>query len=721
MTATQPVPGFGPDSSMVLLIGEAPGREEDEAGVPFVGRAGQRLDRLMKLGGLDMNEIYLSNVCRCRPPANRTPKKKEIQACKKFLLREIELLKPKKVITLGSTPLGIFSESGIMGMHGTGFEAEVGDHKFQVVAQLHPAAALHQPRLWSDMLQDWEFMPSKVPCDFQVLPESELWKEIPEIISLDTETDGKGGLGRWSIAFRSKIDGGLKVISFYGPRPGIRWPCPVVFHNAKYDLRELRANRMALPEKYEDTFIAAYCLGLGKQAPHDEGKRKSGSDMVGGLGLKYLMRRQLGMTQNTWKEVADHPELQQEYNARDSIGTLLLWEKWKDILPAHYREIDMPLLDVLMAMEDRGIQIDPEFLLEYGKVLDANLANYDLPLNPFAIEEVQSYVYGTLGIEPWKFTDAGAPSVEEEVLEQLHDPVLDKCIEYKHLYKDRKTYVENYMQMADVNHRIHPEFKQTSTTTRRLSCSKPNLQNVFKRDDRVKLRGLFRAKKGHKIIRMDYNQLDFRCLGVILQDPRMVETFRSGKKIHTMTSEEMGINYDDAKIANFSVMFKVEAWSLSQQMKKTIDEARDFMARYFSKFPKIKAWHEEMERLIKTERKVTIPFENAVRRIDAMYVDNWKVQQEAIREGTNIPVQGLESWVVKRAMIDLHFKHHAPIVLQVHDELLFEIPEEDALRYAKWLKEYVPNIIGELNGIRFEVEVGIGDNWYTAGLKENAV
>lgn len=571
------------------------------------------------------------------------------------------------------------------------------------------------------MLQDWEFLPVKVPSDFQVLPESELFKEMPEIMALDTETDGKGGIGQWSVAYRSPKDGGLKVIAFYGPRPGIKWPCPLIFHNAKYDLRELRSNKMNLPDDYEDTFILAYCMGLGKQAPHDEGKKKSGSDMVGGLGLKYLVRRQLGMEQKTWNEVHGHPELVPEYNAKDSVGTLLLWEKWKEGRPKHYDEIDMPLLGVLMAMEDKGIAIDPPFLVEYGKELDSSLSKYDLPLNPFATEELQSYVYGTLEITPWKFTDSGAPSVEEEVLEQIHDPILDLCLEYKHLYKDRKTYVENYMKMADINNRIHPEFKQTSTTTRRLSCSKPNLQNVFKRDDRVRLRALFKAKEGHKIIRMDENQLDFRALAAITQDPILIDTFRKGKKIHTMTSEEMNIPYDLAKIVNFAVMFKAEAWTLSQQMGCTINEARDFIARYFKKFPGIKKYQDEMTELIKTEKKVLIPFENAVRRIDAMYVDNWKIQQEGIREGINIPVQGVESYVVKKIMIDLHYNHSAPMVLQVHDELLFEIPDKDALEYAHWLKEYTPKIVGELGGVSFEAEVGIGLNWFEAGQKANSI
>lgn len=125
MTATCPVPGYGSLGADIIILGEAPGREEDEQGLPFVGASGSRLDKLIKLAKLDMNKVFLSNVCRCRPPANRTPKKKEIASCSEFFWREVKVLCPKTVITLGSTPLSLFSQSGVTQMHGTSFEFEV--------------------------------------------------------------------------------------------------------------------------------------------------------------------------------------------------------------------------------------------------------------------------------------------------------------------------------------------------------------------------------------------------------------------------------------------------------------------------------------------------------------------------------------------------------------------------------------------------------------------
>jgi len=583
--------------------------------------------------------------------------------------------------------------------------------KVTVIAQYHPAAALHSPRLWATLLDDWQNMPEVVPSDF-IISETLNFPPHGNFYALDTEQDGSGGLGQWSIAYRNSSNR-LIVTPFYGKKEiGLgtsRLPC--VFHNAKYDLRVLRTNRMSEPHQIHDTMIMAFCLGLGKQAPKDDSKTKSGSDMVGGLGLKYLARRHLGMTMKTWLEVKDDPDLVPEYNAKDSVATYLLAEKWLPKLPQHYFDIDMPLLRVLMAIEDRGIQIDTEYLVQFGKELDNKLADFNLPLNPFSPKQIQEYIYGTLKIEPWKFTDTKQPSTDEEVLEVIDDPVVKQILAYKRLYKERGTYVANYINARDEEDRIHPELKQVSTSTGRLSCARPNLQNVFKRDERAALRSLFVAPKGKKIVRADYDQLDYRALAAITQDPILIDALNADKKIHQVTAELLNLKYDDAKTVNFGVLFGEEAWALSQRLHITVGEAKAFLKHYFERFPNIKKYRDQMTEIAKSERKVTIPFTGRTRRIDAMYVDQWRVQQEGIREAVNMPVQGLEAEVVKIGMIDLHYKHSAPMILHVHDELLFEVPEKEALDYAHWVKGYIPTIV-EFGGMKFPVEVGVGQNWF---------
>lgn len=576
--------------------------------------------------------------------------------------------------------------------------------RLTIISQYHPAAALHQPRLWAEMLDDWQHLPEKVPSDFRV--SSYPYIENTGLVALDTEQDGKGGLGQWSIAARN-LAGELWVLPNYGAKPNFDLGIvKVAMHNAKYDIHVLRDNKMLVPKNIHDTMIMAYCLGLGRQAPKDDSKSKSGSDMVGGLGLKYLARRHLGMEMKRWDEVKDSPEEVPEYNAKDSVATYLLAEKWLPILPKHYFDIDMPLLPVLMAIEDRGIQIDPDFLIEFGKELDNRLANFDLPLNPHAPQDIQSYVYGTLGIEPWKFTDSGAPSVEAEVLEIIHDPVIEQILAYKELYKDKGTYVENYVKMRDESNRIHPEFKQTSTSTGRPSTARPNLANVDKDGG---LRKLFIAPPGKKMIRVDYDQLEWRFLAAVSQDPTLLKALESGKKVHQVTAEEMGVKYDDAKKGNFATIYGAQAWTLAQNLHCTIGEAKEFQKRYFEKFPGVKRYQEQMKEIALRDKKVTNYF-GRTRRIDAMYVDQWRTQQEGIKEAINTPIQGGAAEVVKLGMIELH-KHYAPMINWVYDELLFEVNEKDAEEYGHWLKEFLPKVI-EINGVKFLVDVKIGDNWW---------
>lgn len=124
-TATAPVVGIGEIGAKYMLIGEAPGRQEDKEGVPFIGYTGRDLDVLITLAKMDKNKCYFTNACRCRPPANRTPRKGEIKACQHWLMEEIRIVKPKIIITLGSTPLSLFSPYGVSQLHGTSFEWEM--------------------------------------------------------------------------------------------------------------------------------------------------------------------------------------------------------------------------------------------------------------------------------------------------------------------------------------------------------------------------------------------------------------------------------------------------------------------------------------------------------------------------------------------------------------------------------------------------------------------
>ncbi len=583
----------------------------------------------------------------------------------------------------------------------------------------HPAAALHQPRLWAVLLDDWQNLPEVVPHDYTIRPTTDKVLDLAGVplASLDTETDNAGGIGQWSMAYRDG-EGKLCVAPFYGNKVKVNYgDCPVAFHNAKYDIRELRKAGMPVPEKFHDTMILGYCLGLGRQAPHDDSKNKSGSDMVGGLGLKYLARRHLGMNMVTWEQVKDHPELVPEYNAADSVATYLLAEKWLPKVGKFYFDIDLPLLPVLMAMEDRGIQINPDYLREFRAELDKRVNDYDETVQHLAFHTVdmQSYVYGTLGIEPWRFTDTGNPSVDDETMESVKDPLVQQVLEYKKLYKEKGTYVDNYIKAADFENRIHPEFKQTSTSTARLSCARPNLQNVFKVGERVKLRSLFCASQGMKLVRMDYRLIEFGMLAVLANDETLINAFLNGD-VHQETADGLGIDRDIGKHINFLMQNGGTAWGMAQTYNIPIGLANEYYTKYYQRFPALKRFQEDTVGEAKTKGIVRGVF-GRERRIDALLATDWRIVKDGEKEAKTFPMQNGAAEVVKLAMIDLHYKHNAPTLLQIHDELLFEILAKDAEDYAHWIKEYVPTIT-EIKGVQFPVGVGVGNNWYEAMQNE---
>lgn len=723
--ATAPVFGTGSENAKYFILGEAPGRQEDSTGVPFVGFAGQHLNQLLDLGGIDINDCYLTNVVKCWPPKvngkQTTPKKTERVACFEWLSKEFLVVRPRTIIPLGATPLSLFTPTGVTQMHGTQFQYQlkIGDEEWEttIMPMYHPAAAGYTPRLWAVMLDDWENKPEHVDTSFTVLPyltrvdTLHLW----DTHALDTENDEHGTLGQWSLAYRQ--NGKLIVQPMQGTRTQLDYSSvdtKIIMHNAKWDLRVLQRAGINKPKPTQviDSMIVAYCLGMGRQEPKDSGK--SGDQMVGGLGLKYLARRHLGMEMRTWNETKDNPDEFELYNASDSVATLCLWEQWKPKMPQFFYDIDMPLLDTLMAMEDRGITVDPTFLQAYAEELDAQLKATELPLNPFSHKQVSEYVYGTLKIEPTKFTKDKKPSVDKEVLETIDDPIVKKILEYRELYKERTTYVSNYIERMDLDNKIHCDFKQTSTATSRLSSARPNLQNVTNSE---RLRSLFCADPGCVIVRADWWQLELVMFAALANEERMLEALRRGVKIHQLTANDIGLKYDDAKTINFLMLYGGTPWKISQEFHVPINQAADLERKYYATYPRIKKYHEEMIEKAHNERKVSL-WTGRTRRLDGMYSGNRMVIRESEREAINTPVQGGAAEVVKRAMNRLHYEHHAPMNLQVHDELLFIVPEKEGKDYAKFIFDFIPTVT-EFNGVRFPVEVGLGHNWMEA--KQNTI
>jgi DNA polymerase-1 len=271
--------------------------------------------------------------------------------------------------------------------------------------------------------------------------------------------------------------------------------------------------------------------------------------------------------------------------------------------------------------------------------------------------------------------------------------------------------VENYIKRARADGRIHAEFKQVSTATGRLSCANPNLQNVPRRDDvRAHMRRLFVAPRGKVLVRADFNQLELRVFAALAGEEKMAEIFAKGGDIHQMTADSLGIDRYAAKTINFLMLYGGGAWKISEEFHIPIDKAKSYIKRYFEMFPGIRHYYEQVLEEAKETKKVTM-WTGRERRMDALYAEDWRVRKQGEREAINTPIQGGAVEIVKIAMNDLHYKHKAPMILQVHDELIFEVPAKDGKEYARWVKKYVPKLT-TINGVKFPVDVSIGRNWY---------
>jgi len=236
------------------------------------------------------------------------------------------------------------------------------------------------------------------------------------------------------------------------------------------------------------------------------------------------------------------------------------------------------------------------------------------------------------------------------------------------------------------------------------------LQNVPK--EKSEMRKLFVAPAGKKLVRMDYSQLELRVFAALTGERAMLDAFQRGRDIHQETADLIGATRTEAKTMNFLMLYGGSAFTLSQQFHKPVEQCEALIASYYKQFPTIQKFFAEIEEKAMATKEV-VNYYGRRRRIDALFAEDYRVKKAGLREAINMPIQGAAGEVVKLAMIDLHYRHSAPMLLQVHDELVFEVPEADAEDYAQWLREYVPTIV-EINGVQFPVEVSVADNWKEA-------
>jgi DNA polymerase-1 len=399
-------------------------------------------------------------------------------------------------------------------------------------------------------------------------------------------------------------------------------------------------------------------------------------------------------------------------------------------------DLEMPLISVLVAMERAGIRIDlaafQEFLDEVARRLDElhrgiiDLAGHDF--NPRSSPQLAHVLFEELGLKPGSKTPGGAASTSQAVLEKLsgQHEIIGLLLEFRMLDKLRSTYLEPLPRMVDADHRLHTTFNQLATATGRLSSSGPNLQNIPIRGPLgLRMRSCFTARPGCLLAAADYSQIELRLLAHLSRDPELMDAFARGQDIHSRTA---GLLFDapprqvspeqrrQAKTINFGLLYGMGPQRLARELSVPMKEAKSFIERYFRKLTGIAEFFEAVESEAR-ERGYVTTIAGRRRLLPEIDSANPQMRSAARRQAINARVQGSAADIIKMAMIQAHGDEAlrglgARLILQVHDELLLETPEDAAREAGERLAAIMSGVM-DLD-VALEVDFGVGTTWAQA-------
>ncbi len=572
-----------------------------------------------------------------------------------------------------------------------------------------------------------------------------------KILSLDTETTSTNAIEAelvglsfaveerqaFYVAIPANREEALKIVSIFKPL----YEDPEILkvgQNIKYDIEVLRHYGVEVAGPMFDTMIAHYLL---------QPELRHNMDYMAEVYLGYRtvhIEELIGPRGRNQKNMRDlSPTDIYEYACEDADITLRL----KNVLEPKldeagvallFRDIEMPLVDVLADMELNGVCLDTEALHETSEVFNKRMTTieqhiYELAGEQFNISsprQVGDILFGKMKIvDKPKKTKTGQFVTSEEVLQQLRSksPIIDEILNYRGLKKLLSTYVDALPKLINPRTgRIHTSFNQTVTATGRLSSSDPNLQNIPVRDDDGKeIRKCFIPEPGCLFFSADYSQIELRIMAHLSEDENMIEAFREGFDIHAATAariwhkdigEVTPAERKKAKQANFGIIYGITTYGLAQRMDISNGEARDLIDGYFLTFPRVEAYMEQAKETARKQGYAETLFHRR-RYLPDINSHNATVRGFAERNAINAPIQGSEADIIKVAMVRIHHRFKAEgirskMILQVHDELNFSVfPEE---------KEQVERIvIEEMQGayklrVPLVADAGWGKNWLEA-------
>lgn len=514
-----------------------------------------------------------------------------------------------------------------------------------------------------------------------------------------------------------------------------------VGHNLKYDW--VMFDKIGIDvAPYDDTMLISFDLDAGRYGfghnlselvkQHFEHECISFKSLCGS-GAKQITFDKVPLKEAT------------EYAAEDVDVTLRLWRRLKPRLTAEhaervYKRVDQPLIPVIGRMERRGVKVDREYLAGLSKTFSEEISKleeriYEAACGPFTIgspQQLGDVLYGRLGLKGGRKGKSGHYSTDVNELERLASEGVECArlvLDWRQLTKLRSTYTDALQAVINPETgRVHTSFSLTGAQTGRLSSNDPNLQNIPIRTELGrKIRDAFVAEPGYVLMSADYSQIELRIAAHMADVPQLKEAFREGADIHSLTAEEVfgsadRENRNKAKTVNFAILYGVSPWGLASRMGVSKEEGQAIIARYFQRFPGIRQYIDDTLQFAKTNGYTQTLFGRKTHFFPNIRSPNPSIRGGAERAAINAPIQGTSADLIKRAMARMDGAlaeaglDGVRMLLQVHDELVFEVPdgrEEEAAAVVRRVMSTAAEPALKLD-VPLDVEVGWGEHWGAA-------
>ena len=579
------------------------------------------------------------------------------------------------------------------------------------------------------------------------------------LVSLDTETTGLDPMLAQLVGISFAIAAGESVHAAYLPlghsyagapaqlplaaslaklRPWLESPHHgKLGQHLKYDRHVFANHGVALRGIVEDTLLQSYVLesdkahDLGALAARHCGLATISYDAVTGKGANRISFAQVDVARAA------------EYAAEDADVTLRVHQTLRPQLAAApelealYRDLELPVAEVLFRMESNGVLIDAAALAQQSdelgrKIMAIEAEAHSLAGQPFNLnspKQLAEILFTQQGLPVVKKTPSGGPSTDEEVLEKLAEdyPLPKKILEHRSFAKLKNTYTDKLPKMINPDTgRVHTSFGQATAVTGRLASTDPNLQNIpIRTAEGRRIRSAFIAREDRRIVSADYSQIELRIMAHLSDDPRLLEAFAAGEDVHRATAGEVfgltpievtGEQRRAAKAINFGLIYGMSAFGLAKQIGVDRTAAAAYMDRYFARYPGVARYMEDTRAIARDKGYVETVFGRRLW-LPEIKSSNAGRRQGAERAAINAPMQGTAADLIKRAMLavqhwlDEH-KLRTLLVLQVHDELVLEVPDEELAT----VNTALPKLMGGVAKLKVPllVEVGVGANWDAA-------